>query len=285
VARGYHRRPSLTASRFVPDPFSGTPGSRLYATGDLARARRDGRLEFLGRADHQVKVRGFRIELGEIEAALLADDQVRQAVVTTGSGTARSGTVADPADVRLVAYVVPDAEHADPLLFPALWSRLRDELRQRLPEYMVPAAAVPLAALPLTPNGKLDRTALPPPDWGNRADQRAAERVAPRDAVDEVLGGIWREVLGVAEIGVHDDFFALGGHSLLIAKMLAKVRAAFGLDVPIHRFFQVPTVAGLAGVLRELEAAPGQVTTIAELRREVEGLSADQVQSMLGNES
>ncbi|WP_158841261.1 non-ribosomal peptide synthetase [Saccharothrix deserti] len=258
VARGYHGQPALTASRFVPDPFSREPG-RLYATGDLVRHRSDGTLEFLGRADHQVKVRGFRIELGEIEAALLASGEVREAVVLAS-------------DERLVAYLVPGPE----VVRDGLWARLRAGLAERLPDYMLPAAAVVLDAFPLTPNGKTDRKALPAPVWAVEG-----ERVPPRDAVEEVLAGIWGEVLGVPEVGVRDDFFALGGHSLLAAKVLARVQAAFSVTVPIGRMFAAPTVAGIAAALVSLDD-PERVAAIAELRVQLAGMSAEEVESMLG---
>ncbi|MEU4447113.1 amino acid adenylation domain-containing protein [Actinosynnema sp. NPDC050801] len=260
VARGYHDRPGLTASRFVPDPFAEEPGRRLYATGDLVRHRSDGTLEFLGRADHQVKVRGFRIELGEVEAALLASGEVREAVVLAS-------------DDRLVAYVVPGAGVARD----GLWPRLRARLAERLPDYMLPAAAVVLDAFPLTPNGKTDRKALPAPAW-----DVSGERVPPRDAVEEVLADIWVEVLGVPDVGVHDDFFLLGGHSLLAAKVLARVQAAFAVTVPIGRMFAAPTVAGIAAALVALDDPPGRVAAVAELRLQLAGMSAEEVESMLG---
>ncbi|CCH30856.1 non-ribosomal peptide synthetase [Actinosynnema sp. NPDC047251] len=257
VARGYHERPALTASRFVPDPFGRTPGGRLYATGDLVRHRADGTLEFLGRADHQVKVRGFRIELGEIEAALLTSGEVREAVVVTR-------------DDRLVAYLVPEKRSDD------LWVRLRAELALRLPEYMLPATAVLLDAFPLTPNGKTDRNALPEPSWAPVGD-----RVGPRDAVEEVLTGIWREVLDLPDIGVHDDFFALGGHSLLAAKALARVHGAFSVTVPLGRMFAAPTVAGMAAALVALDE-PGRVAAVAELRVQLAGMTNEEIEAMLG---
>ena len=260
VARGYHGRPELTASRFVPDPFAATPGRRLYATGDLVRHRSDGTLEFLGRTDHQVKVRGFRIELGEVEAAVLASGEVREAVVLA-------------VDERLVAYVVPADVPRD-----GMWSRLRARLAERLPDYMLPATAVVLDAFPLTANGKTDRKALPAPAW-----DVDGERVPPRDAVEEVLAGIWVEVLGVPAVGVHDDFFALGGHSLLAAKVLARVRAAFSVTVPIGRMFAAPTVAGVAAALVALDD-PARVAAIAELRLRLAGMSAEEVESMLGDD-
>ncbi|WP_216216774.1 non-ribosomal peptide synthetase [Amycolatopsis aidingensis] len=262
VARGYRGMPGRTADRFRPNPFG--PG-RLYATGDQVRLRRDGMLEFLGRADHQVKVRGFRIELGEVEAALLRCAEVAEAVVVTrGAGE----------DVRIVAYLVPDGDAGRD---PDLWSRLRARLAQRLPEYMVPATAVLLETMPLTANGKVDRQALPDPVWAG-----AAERVAPRDPVERVLAGIWQEVLGLPDLGVHDDFFVLGGHSLLAAKVVARVRAAFSVTIPIGRMFAAPTVAGLARVLTELEDRPGQIAAIAQLRVELDGRSTEDLRAMLG---
>ncbi|HEX2090982.1 MAG TPA: amino acid adenylation domain-containing protein, partial [Longimicrobiaceae bacterium] len=226
VGRGYLGRPELTAERFVPDPFSGEAGGRLYRTGDLARWLPTGELEYLGRIDHQVKVRGFRIELGEIEAALLAQEGVREAVVTVhGQGAVEK---------RLVAYVV-----ADPDATPA---RLREGLRGRLPEYMVPSAFVPLERLPLTPNGKTDRRALPDPQWG------VVEQVyvAPQTETEVALCGIWSSVLGVERVGALDDFFDLGGHSLLAMQVMARVQAALGVEIPLQALFDAPTVAGLA---------------------------------------
>ncbi|MFC6092694.1 amino acid adenylation domain-containing protein [Saccharothrix lopnurensis] len=259
VARGYRARPGLTGARFVPDPFARRPGQRLYATGDLVRHRSDGSLEFLGRADHQVKVRGFRIEPGEVEAALLATGEVREAVVLA-------------VDERLVAYVVPGGVGAD-----GLWPRLRARLAERLPDYMLPATAVVLDAFPLTPNGKTDRNALPAPVW-----DAGVERVEPRDDVERVLAGIWAEVLEVPEVGVHDDFFALGGHSLLAAKALARVHGAFSVAVPIGRMFAAPTVAGVAEALVALEGEPGRVAAVAELRVRLAGMSTEEVEAMLG---
>ncbi|OJF15883.1 non-ribosomal peptide synthetase [Couchioplanes caeruleus] len=271
VARGYHGRPGLTADRFRPDPFAGRPGARLYATGDLARYRPDGRLEYLGRADHQVKVRGFRIELGEIEELLRAQPEVADAVVTTWDGGG--------GDVRLVAYLVPaggtGTDAAD-----ELWAALRSRLAVRLPEYMLPTAAVPLAELPRNPNGKTDRTALPPPAW---TDAEAGEYVAPDGLVAQVLAEVWRDVLGVARVGAHDDFFRLGGHSLLGAQALSRVSALFSVDVPLRALFEAPTVAALAEVLHRLEPRPGHVDEVAALHRDVAAMSDDDVRVLLGD--
>ncbi len=265
LARGYRNLPELTRERFVADPTR--PGERLYATGDLARYRPNGRVEFLGRTDHQVKVRGFRIELGEIESVLLAHDGVAAAVVT-----ALPGPDGDP---RLVAYVVGSG------VGDASWPTLRDWLRRGLPEYMVPATAVPMAELPLTPNGKIDRAALPEPLWGSMITVRQG----PRNPIETSLVELWRDVLGGVEVGVTDDFFALGGHSLLGAKLLARVRAYFDTEVPMRSLFEEPTVAGLAAVLERLELAPGQATAIAELRQRIAAMPDDEVAALLDQSS
>ncbi len=222
VGRGYLARPALTAEKFIPDPF--TPGARMYRTGDRARWMANGALEYLGRVDFQVKLRGFRIELGEIEAALREQAGVREAVAVVRGG---------PADPRLVAYAVGESAES---------ARLRDALRTRLPEYMVPAAVVVLDALPLSPNGKVDRKALPDPQW------RAAEDgyVAPRDETEGVLCALWSELLGAARVGVHDDFFAMGGHSLMATRLVARVREALSVELPLRAFFEAPTPARLA---------------------------------------
>jgi amino acid adenylation domain-containing protein len=260
LARGYHGRPELTRQRFVPDPF-GPPGSRLYVTGDLARYRADGSIEFLGRRDHQVKVRGFRIELGEIEAALVTDAEVREAVVTTWAG--------GDGDARLVAYVTPSTVDSQ---------RLRAALARRLPDYMLPATFVAMDAFPLTPNGKTDRAALPEPDW---AAAGRAGLVPPDGPVQTVLAGLWRELLRIPEVGATDDFFRFGGHSLLGAELLARIRGWFGVELPVRTLFESPTVAGLAEVLTASDPEPGRVLAIAELRCQVDALSADEVDALL----
>ncbi|HEU4558162.1 MAG TPA: amino acid adenylation domain-containing protein, partial [Longimicrobium sp.] len=233
VGRGYLARPALTAERFVPDPFSAAPGARLYRTGDRVRWRADGKLEFMGRLDEQVKIRGFRIELGEIEACLAEHPQVREAVVVAREDA--------PGDRRLVAYVAGAVE-AD---------ALRAHVRQGLPEYMVPGAFVVLDRLPLTANGKVDRKALPAPDLAP-AEERY---VAPRTSVEEVLAGIWVEVLGRERVGVEESFFELGGHSLLATRMVSRIRAVFGVELPLGAVFEGPTVAELAGRVEEMRRA------------------------------
>ncbi len=242
LARGYFGRPELTAERFVPDPF-GAPGGRLYRTGDLARRRPDGAIEFLGRIDDQVKIRGFRIEPGEVEAALRRHPEVREAAVLVREGE-RAGE-----DRRLVAYVAP-AEGS------ALGAAtLRAFLKERLPDYLVPAAFALVPALPLNANGKVDRRALlalgAEPERG--AGERAGDPTPPRTPTEELLQAIWGEALGIdpRRLGTDEDFFALGGHSLLATRVISRVRQTFGAELPLRRLFEAPTIAALA---REIEA-------------------------------
>ncbi len=244
LARGYLGRPDLTAERFVPDLFAAVPGARLYRTGDLVRQRQDGTILFLGRTDHQVKIRGVRIELGEIEMALVALPGVRAAVVEEREDALERGA----GDRRLVAYVVSDVA-ADVL---------RRSLRERLPDSMVPAAFVPLAALPLTPNGKVDRKALPAPE------QQGGEEsyVAPRTPVEKFVAGIWADVLGLERVGANSHFFDLGGHSLLAVQVMARIERVFGVKVPISALFEAPTVEHLAAVIKK---GPVQRSPLARL--------------------
>ncbi len=230
LARGYLRRPGLTAEKFVPHPFAAEPGARLYRTGDRARQLSDGSIDFLGRLDHQVKLRGFRIELGEIESALRECTGRQEVVVSLREDV--------PGDKRLVAYVAGDPRAAlDAEL-------LRERLREKLPEYMLPSSFVRLERLPLTPNGKLDKGALPPPDGARPASTQSY--VPPRNGVEGVIANIWRAVLGVDEVGAHDNFFDLGGHSLLLSQVHHKLFEAFGGEVQILELFQYPTVSALA---------------------------------------
>jgi amino acid adenylation domain-containing protein len=226
LARGYLDRPGLTALRFLADPHGG-PGARMYRTGDVVRRGADGDLEFVGRADHQVKIRGHRVEPGEIEAVLAADPAVGQAVVVARE---------DDGFKRLVAYVVPAGDDR-----PAP-ARLRARVTRTLPAYMVPAAFVVLDRFPLTPNGKLNREALPAPVFGSVAE---AGHVAPRDDRERLLASVWADVLGVPEVGVTDDFFALGGDSILAARANARLAAA-GVRLSARAIFDARTVAALA---------------------------------------
>ena len=239
VARGYHDRPRLTARAFRPDPWSNEPGARMYRTGDLGRWREGAGLELIGRNDHQVKIRGFRIECGEIEAVLRAHRDVRQAAVVTAT---RAG---EPA---LVAYVVPRRSSAAARPGTDLLEELRPHLRAALPDYMVPALVVALPALPLTPNAKVDRAALPAPRWG--APPSSAGRVQPRNPVEATLARIWSDLLATQEpVGVHDNLFALGGHSLAITRFVARVADTYGVGLPVHQVYSAPTVAELAEVV------------------------------------
>jgi amino acid adenylation domain-containing protein len=244
VARGYLNRPELTAEKFIPDPFSAAPGARMYKTGDLARYRPDGNIEFLGRADHQVKIRGFRIELGEIEAALGQHPAVREAVVLAREDAAGDPSASPRTEKRLVAYVVAERE---PL---PTTTDLRNFLKEKLPEYMVPAVFVLLEALPLMPNGKIDRRALPSPDRSRPELDKAF--VAPRTPTEELLAEIWAQLLDLERVGIHDNFFDLGGHSLLATQLVSRMRETFQVEIPLRHLFEVPTVAGLA---ESIEAA------------------------------
>ena len=226
VGRGYLQRPDLTAERFVPDAYSGEAGARLYRTGDVARYRSDGVIEYLGRIDEQVKVRGYRVELGEIEAVLSAHEQVSEAVVIAHE---------ESGEKRLVAYVVGEAETAE----------LKGYLQERLPEYMIPSAWMNLDTLPLTTNGKVDRRALPNPGATTRIEAEDTY-VAPRTPAEARLASIWSEVLKVEKIGIHDNFFALGGHSLLATLVASRIRDLFRVELPLRYVFEYPTVNALA---------------------------------------
>jgi len=227
LARGYRAHPDLTAELFVPNPFSNEPGARLYCTGDIVRYLPDGRLEFLGRNDHQVKVRGFRVELGEVETALTAHPEVSTAVVTIHH---------DASGATLLGYVIAGANGRPDE------RELRDLVKSRLPDYMVPALFIWLDALPLTPNGKIDRLALPLPERASREQPY----VAARTHVEEMLVDIWSAVLNVDKVGLNEDFFELGGHSLLATQLISRVRESFQIELPLRSLFESPTVAELA---------------------------------------
>ena len=244
VARGYLRRHELTAEKFLPDPFSEKNGARMYRTGDLARFYPDGNIEYLGRADNQVKIRGHRIELGEIEAALAEHPAIRESIVV-----ARDCTVDSPtsdhreSQKQLVAHFVPN----DGMMPTAI--ELRNFLRRKLPEFMLPSMLISLETMPLTPNGKVDRLALAALEAG--VDPVANDFVAPRSEIEEMIAQVWREVLNIDRIGAFDDFFDIGGHSLLATRVVVRLRAALHAELPLRKLFEARTVAGLA---QEVEA-------------------------------
>ncbi|MEK1905933.1 MAG: amino acid adenylation domain-containing protein, partial [Pseudomonas sp.] len=239
LARGYHRRPELTAERFLPDPF-GPAGSRMYRTGDLVRWRADGAIDYLGRIDHQVKIRGFRVELGEIEAQLSAQPGVAEAVVV-----ARDSQIGK----QLVGYLVADPLPVDE----AVWlAGIKAALKAELPEHMVPSILMPLERMPLSPNGKLERRALPEPIW------QARRYRAPQSELETALASIWQEVLEVAQVGLDDNFFELGGHSLLATQAVALLRQRLRLELPLRDFFEAQDLAALAASLDGLAPAAAE---------------------------
>lgn len=268
LARGYLNRPEATAERFVPFSFSSEPGKRVYKTGDLARWLSNGAIEFLGRIDHQVKIRGFRVEPGEIEVVLEQHASVRKAVVVAREDI--------PGDRRLVAYVVPGTKNARAVATaggtettPALSnqsvsvSELRTFLLNKLPDHMIPTAFVILDDLPLTSNGKIDRRALPPP--GQTRAELEQEYLAPRNAVEEVVAGIWSQVIRVERVGIYDNFFELGGHSLLATQVVAWVREEFQIELPLRIMFEGATVAHMSEAIVAEEPVSGQAEKIAKV--------------------
>jgi acyl carrier protein len=263
VGRGYLKRAALTAERFVPDPFSSEPGARMYRTGDVARWLEDGEIEYLGRADEQVKIRGQRIELGEIEVALRRAARVREAAVAMRESD-------EGAWRGLVGYVVGEAE----------WEELREELTRELPEWMVPGVWVRLERLPLTPSGKLDRRALPAP--GMSRPQMKEPFAPPGTPTEQVLSEIWSEILKVTPIGIHDDFFALGGDSLLATRLIFKTRHALNVEIPMGTIFVARTINRLA---EYIEAAGNskaeEAERIARLLDQLEQLPDQEVSALL----
>jgi amino acid adenylation domain-containing protein len=264
VARGYIGAPELTRERFLPDPFAGAEGARMYDTGDIARWLPDGVLEFLGRVDEQVKIRGYRVEPAEVETALRTHAAVREAVVLARASAA--------GDMKLVAYCTLEQAVSE--------ADLAEHLARWLPEYMLPSAIVTLDALPMTPSGKVDRLALPDPE---ETDGDHANQVAPRTPVERALAEIWAQVLGVETVGVHDDFFALGGHSLLATQVVAQVRTDFALELPLHSLFTYPTIEALAAeVVSMMSDSEGDET--AKLMAELEGLTDEEADRLLAGE-
>jgi amino acid adenylation domain-containing protein len=251
LARGYKNRPELVAQQFIPNPFSGDPGARLYRTGDLGRYLVDGNIEFLGRIDHQVKIRGFRIELGEIEMVLSRHPGINQVVVVDKE---ISG------DKRLIGYVVPNGEEAPN------GGELKEFLRKTVPEYMVPSTFVFLQALPLTLNGKLDRKALPDPKDSGEDNVGAADSVSPRTAMEQSIAEVWQEVLGVERISAHDNFFDLGGHSLLSLKVITRIEERMGLRIhPREMILQ--TLGQIASACEQRTSAVQEPSSNRPLRR------------------
>jgi len=267
VVRGYVNSPDLTAERFVPDPFSARTGSRLYLTGDRARYLPGGKIEFLDRADQQVKLRGYRVELGEIESALERHPAIRQAVVLY-----REDSLGDK---RLVAYIVG---HRDCSL---IITEIRDFLKTYLPDYMIPTDLVKLEAMPLTPNGKIDRRGLPAAERSKLEDERILAQ--PRTPLEQVLAEIWAEALGVSEVGIHDNFFKIGGHSILATLLVTRLRETFQIELPLRTFFEAPTVSKLAESITRGPDQGIRIQKIAELLISVSGYTDDEVEAMLGD--
>lgn len=265
LARGYLDRPELTAEKFVPDPFHTRAGSRLYRTGDLARYLPNGNIEFLGRIDHQVKIRGFRVELGEVESVLGQHSSVLETVVLARADAG--------GEQRLVAYLIcePGYESSQ--------SEWRRYLAKRLPEYMIPAHFVTMKELPLTANGKLDRRALPAPERSRPELEAAYE--PPRNATEEVVVGVWAEVLNVERIGVNDNFFDLGGHSLSATGVIFRLREALRIDLPLRALFESPTPRELADALARAWGDREVLEEIARTNLELEQLSDDEVKALI----
>jgi amino acid adenylation domain-containing protein len=265
VTHGYLNRPELTADRFVKNPFRDNGAGLIYGTGDLARMLPDGNIECLGRIDNQIKLRGFRIELGEIEAVLDLHSSVRETVVIAREN--------HRGDKGLAAYVVPNQETK------ITTSDLRNFLKEKLPDYMIPFAFVVLDSLPLTPNGKVDRKALPEPDSGR--PELDDSFISARTPLEEVLAGIWREVLGRNQVGVHDNFFDLGGHSLLATQVISRLRKVFEVEIPLRILFESATVEKLAFALLQREGEREKLKMRAALLLKVAELSEDEVNAML----
>ncbi len=270
VARGYLNRPELTGERFMPNPYAQQASARIYRTGDQVKWRSDGELEYIDRVDHQVKVRGFRVELGEIESVLRNYEAVRDVVVMARDNVA--------GDKRLVAYVIAENE-----MTPSV-GELRGYMQERLPDYMVPFSFIVLNEFPLTPNGKINRAALPAPD--NARPELDDIFVAPRTPMEEKLAAIWEGVLGITGIGIYDNFFEMGGHSLMATQLISRVREAFNVELPVKVFFTGdPTIARLASEIEEIQLSDPSADDIAEMLKELDGLSDDEVKALLQSES
>jgi len=265
LARGYLGRPELTAEKFVPHPYSSEPGARLYRTGDLVRYQSDGNIEFLKRIDQQVKVRGFRVELGEIESLLSQYWAIVESVVVAGKDLL--------GETRLIAYVVPE-EGVEPTS-----SEIWTFLQEKLPHYMLPSVFVTIKELPLTPNGKVDRRALPEPE--QTGDEIGASFIAPRTAMEEMVAEIWRETLGIKQVGVESNFFDLGGHSLLATRVMSQIRERCGVELPLRVLFEAPTVAALAGKLEATQPKETELGRILSMLENMENISEEEVTALL----
>jgi amino acid adenylation domain-containing protein len=307
VARGYLRKPDLTADKFIPNPFSDKPGQRLYKSGDLACYLPDGNIDFIGRIDDQIKIRGFRIELGEIQSALSSHTAVKEAVVLATDSSAPLAQVSpaqvSPAEVslatdplatnllarvqqngssarddkRLVAFVaLEDDRSADS-------SELKDYLAANLPDYMVPSSILIIDALPLLPNGKIDRRALISLLVANRLEPGEAV-VLPRTPVEETLAGIWAVVLGVEQVGIHSNFFELGGHSLLATQVISRIRDAFQVEVPVRSLFKSPDIASLAAIIEQKQLDETDSDKLVEMLADLDQLSDEEVEALLASE-
>jgi acyl carrier protein len=251
VARGYLNRPELTAEKFIPDPFSGNPKGRLYRTGDLTRYLPDGNIEYLERLDFQVKIRGNRIELGEIEALLGQHPAVREAVVLAREDI--------PGDMRLAAYIVPNENHKISA------GELRDYVKQKLPDFMVPSYFITLTKLPLTPNQKVDRKALPAPEKDKIKSEAAY--IAPKSELQRTITDIWQEVLNTSKVGMNDNFFELGGHSLLLVRVYYRLCEVTEKEFTLTDLFKFPTVGTLAEYLARDEGGKDTSTMLSSVKR------------------
>jgi acyl carrier protein len=250
----------------VPDPYSERGGERLYRTGDVARYRPDGAIEFLGRVDNQIKIRGFRVEIGEIETALISHPSVREAAVIAIEDA--------PGEKRLIAYVVGARRQLS-----IVSDELRAYLKERLPEYMLPLAFIQMDALPLSPNGKVDRRALPAPEQVKAAF--AVASIGPRTPLEEILCGIWQEVLGAEQVGVTDNFFELGGHSLLVTQIISRVREIFRVELPVRKLFDAVTIEQLSSIIVENETKPGQTESIARTLKTIRNMPEEERRKIL----
>ncbi|MBD2360527.1 amino acid adenylation domain-containing protein [Anabaena minutissima FACHB-250] len=270
LARGYLNRPELTAEKFISNPFEEAKSSRLYKTGDLARYLPNGDIEYLGRIDHQVKIRGFRVELGEIEAVLSQHPGIQNSVVVAHED--------ESGNQRLIGYVVPNSKSEIPKS-----SDLRDFLKQKLPDYMVPAVLVMLKTLPLTSNGKVDRKALPAPEQVR--PELAANYVAPRTEVEQVVAEIWAEVLKLEKVGIYDNFFDLGGHSLLLTQVTSRLYQTFGVELSLRQLFATPTIADLAVIIAQKQVEQADSELLEQMLAELEQMPEDEISSVISAEN